>query len=224
MPHHHNKIAPRIHDDWRLQVDFEQTGPADALTAILDAHRLDHDLSEEFADRVIVSQDGPRLYVYAASEEQLERAKEALGKEARRQGWRVSVDVRRWHPIEEEWLDPKVPLPDDDAARRAERESLMQREREETAKRGYPEFEVRVTLPSHHAANALAETLRDEGLIPVKRWRFLVVGATDEESARALAEKIRAEAPPKSQAQVEGTVQAVHADARLARGPFSVFP
>ena len=23
-----------MHDDWRLQVDFEQTGPADALTAI----------------------------------------------------------------------------------------------------------------------------------------------------------------------------------------------
>ena len=99
----------------------------------------------------------------------------------------------------------------------------MQREKEETAKRGYPEFEVRVALPSHHAANALAETLRDEGLIPVKRWRFLVIGATDEDSAKALAEKIRAEAPPKSQTQVEGTVQALDVDAKLARGPFSVF-
>ena len=212
-----------MHDDWRLQVDFEQTGPADALTAILDAHRLDHDLSEEFGDRLIVSQDGPRLFVYAATEEQLERAKDALGQEARRQGWRVSVDVRRWHPIEEEWVDPGVPLPDDDAARRAERESLMQRERAETAKRGYPEFEVRVTLPSHHAANALAETLRDEGLIVVKRWRFLVIGATDEDSAKALAEKIRSEAPSESEAEVEGTIQAVHADTELARGPFSVF-
>jgi len=56
-----------------------------------------------------------------------------------------------------------------------------------------------------------------------KRWRFLVIGATDEDSAKALAEKIRAEAPPMSQAQVEGTIQAFHAETKLARGPFSVF-
>lgn len=212
-----------MHDDWRLQVDFESTGPADALTAILDAHRLEHDLSEEFTDRLIVSQDGSRLFLYAAAQEQIEQAADALRREADRQGWKVATILRRWHPIEEKWVGPEVPMPEDDAARRAEREDLMEREREETARRGYPEFEVRVTLPSHRAANALAETLREEGLIVVKRWRFLVIGATDEDGAKALAEKIRAEAPPRSEAQVEGTIQALHADAKLVRGPFAVF-
>jgi hypothetical protein len=223
MPHHRDEITPRMQDDWRLQVDLDLTGHADALSAILEAHRLDHDLSEEFSDRLIVSRNGPRLFLYAATEEQIEGAREALELEAQRQHWTVKTDLRRWHRIEEEWVTPDVAMPGDDATRRAEREKLMNREKEETEKRGYPEFEVRVTLPSHREANALAERLREEGELVVKRWRFLVIGATDEDSAKALADKIRAEAPPDSKTEVEGTIQALRADTKIARGPFSVF-
>lgn len=80
----------------------------------------------------------------------------------------------------------------------------MVREREETAKRGYPEFEVRVDLPSRHDAGKLSEQLRKEGLPTVHRWRYLLVGATDEDSAKALADRIRNEAPD-SRVTVEGT-------------------
>jgi len=50
-------------------------------------------------------------------------------------------------------------------------------------------------LPSHREAVALAGKLRGEGLRVIRRWKFLVVGADNEDSARELADRIRREAP-----------------------------
>ena len=141
-----------MNDDWRLQVDLHEENHARALTERLDAQQLQHDLSEAFHDRVIVTRDGARVFLYAGTREQAEKARDAVEAEARQHGWAFDVDFRHWHPIAEEWEDPDKPLPEDDAARLAEREELMAREREETAKRGYPEFEVRIDLPSRHDA------------------------------------------------------------------------
>jgi hypothetical protein len=109
-------------------------------------------------------------------------------------GSRLNIDFRHWHPTAEAWEAPDKPLPESDAARLAERKELMAHEREETARRGCPEFEVRADLPSHHDAIRFVERLRGEGL-PVHRWRYLLVGATDEDSAKDLAERIRSEMP-----------------------------
>ena len=48
-----------MNDDWRLQVDLHEESHASALTERLDAQQLQHDLSEAFHDRVIVTRDGP---------------------------------------------------------------------------------------------------------------------------------------------------------------------
>ncbi len=209
-----------MNDDWRLQVDLREEDHARALTERLDAQQLQHDLSEAFHDRVIVTRDGARVFLYAGTREQAERARDAIEAEARRRGWTLEVDFRHWHPTAEEWEDPDKPLPADDAAKLAEHEALMAREREETAKRGYPEFEVRADLPSRHDAIHFAERLRDEGLPVVHRWRFLLVGATDEDSAKALAERIRNEAPAGSRVKVEGTWAAAYAE--RPPNPFAV--
>jgi hypothetical protein len=59
----------------------------------------------------------------------------------------------------------------------------------------------------------------------VQRWQFVVVGATDQDSASALAERIRGEAPPGTEVMAEGSVQEVAQDAPFATpfSPFSVF-
>ena len=79
---------------------------------------------------------------------------------------------------------------------------------------------MRVDLPSRHDALRFAERLREEGLPTVHRWKFLLVGATDEDNARALAERIRSEASSGSQVIVEGTWQAAYAEQSYT--PFAV--
>lgn len=209
-----------MNDDWRLQIDVGEEGHARTLTERLDAQELEHDLSEAFHDRVVVSRDGAQVFLYAGTREQAERARDVVEAEARQHDWPLDVDFRHWHPTAEEWEDPDKPLPENDAAKLAEHEALIAREREEAARTGHPEFEVRVDLPSRHDAVRFSEQLRQEGLPAVHRWKFLLVGATDEDMAKALAERIRNEAPPGSRVNVEGTWAAAYAE--RPPSPFAV--
>lgn len=209
-----------MNDDWRLQIDMHEEGRAHALTERLDAEQLEHDLSDAFHDRVVVSRDGARVLLYAGTREQAERARDAVEADVRQHGWTVEIDFRHWHPTAEDWEDPDKPLPEDDAAKLAEHQALMSRELEETAWSGHPEFEVRVDLPSRHEAVRFSEQLREEGLPAVHRWKFLLVGAADEDMAEELAARIRSEAPSGSRVNVEGTWAAAYAE--RPPNPFAV--
>jgi len=55
---------------------------------------------------------------------------------------------------------------------------------------------VRIELGSHREAVALARKLEHEGRAVVRRWKFLVIGASNEDDAAGLAQQIRLEAPP----------------------------
>ncbi len=206
-----------MNDEWRLEVDFEEDEPALGLAARVEAGEVEHDLSLEFQGRVILSRDGPLLFVYAASREQIEAARDALVADSKRHHSEPEVDLRRWHPVAEEWRDPEEPLPETSDAERTERRSLMERERQAAVTNGYPEFEVRADLGSHHDAVAVWRRLVEEGLPAIHRWRYLVVGAGDEDNAKELRDRIEAEAPPGSHVKVEGTWQAVVHD----RNPFA---
>jgi len=62
-------------DDWRLQVGFREDGIVDAMQDRLDAEELEHDLSETFQDRVIVSRNEATIFLYTGDREQAERAR-----------------------------------------------------------------------------------------------------------------------------------------------------
>ncbi len=210
-----------MNDDWRLQVDFHEEERIRSLLERLDARELEHDLSDAFHDRVIVSRNGDRVFLYAGTREQAESAGRLVDKLAAEHGWNVDAELKHWHPTAEEWEDPDLPLPDDDAARAAEHAELIATERRETEERGYPEFEVRIDLPSRHDAMHFEERLRGEGLPAVGRGKYLLVGATDEDQAKAIAERIEAEAPGESHVRVEGTWQAALAE--QPPNPFAIF-
>ncbi len=210
-----------MNDDWRLQIDVEDGGNGTSLTERLDAAELEHELSEAFHDRLIVSADGPRVFVYAGTREQAEQARELIARLAETHGWTVATALTHWHPEAEEWEDPDLPLPESDAARVAEHARLIAAEREQLEEKGAPEFEVRVDLPSHRDAVRFAELLRAEGLPAVRRWKYLVVGAADEDSARALATRLEGEAPPASRVTVEGSGKVAYAE--RPANPFAVF-
>lgn len=209
-----------MNDDWRLQIDVHDNEHASALIEHLDAAELKHNLSKLFRDRLVVTRDGARVFIYAGTRTEAEEAQRLVETEARCHKWKLDVDFRHWHPISEEWEDPEKPLPASDGAKVAEREALMRREREEAANHGYPEFEVRVDLPSRRDAVHLAEQFRKEGLLVVHRWRFLLIGSTDEDSASALAKQIQAMLPTGSRVTVEGTWG--RASAEPSPSPFAV--
>jgi hypothetical protein len=209
-----------MNDEWRLQVDLHDPQHAQPLLERLDARELQHELSSAFQDRIVVSRDDARIFRDAGSWEQIEGARELLLKLAEQHGWSADVELRRWHPAAEEWEDPDKPLPDGEGAKQAEREELMAAERRHSEESGDPEYEVRVDLPSRHDAVDFAKRLRSENLPAVHRWRFLLVGATDEDSAKALAERIRSEAPAGSRVTVEGTWKEAYAE--QPPNPFAV--
>jgi len=201
-----------MNDDWRVQIDFQEQGHAEALPGHIEAVEVEHDLKRTYEDRVIVSRVDSRVFLYAGDREQAEQARALIEQLAQEHGWQVESELRHWHPIAEEWESPDEPLPEDQVAKKAEREELMARERQETEEHGYPEFEALAELPSHKDATQLAERLEAEGLRCVRRWKYVVVGATDEDSARRLADRIRSEAPAGSKVVAQGTPQAAFTD------------
>ena len=213
-------------EDWRLRLEFEDAGQARELAERLEKFDSDHDLQDSFRDRVVVSRDDAEVFLYADTREQLEAAQRAVRSLATEHQWQPTTEVRRWHPTAEEWEDPDRPLPQGGAEAAAERAEAMETEREESAAQGFPDFEVRVRCRSRHDAQQLAQRLREEGIASVHRWEFVVLGAPDEDSAKALAERIRSEAPSGSVVTAEASIEEVASEAPLAtpfNNPFAVF-
>lgn len=210
-----------MNDDWRLQIDFREDGYADALIDHLDARELRDDLSQAFHDRVIVTRNGTTIFLYAGDRDQAESARRLVEAYAQREEEDLDVDFTRWHPLAAEWKQADEPLPDDAAERAAEHHARIAKERKEAEAQGYPEWEVRVDLPSRKVADEFADRLRDEGLPTVQRWKYVLIGASDEDSANALADRSRAEAPVGSKVVVQGTWRDIYKDTMYS--PFSIF-
>ena len=208
-------------DDWRLRVCLHEQGLVHSLSERLDAHELEHELQSSFADRIIVSGAGSELFCYAGSREQIEAAQRLIETTARERGWRIDFELHRWHPDEQVWKDLDVAMPETGSEREAEHAALVAREREEARAQGYPSFEVRVQCASERECEQFAAQLRSEGLQVVRRAKFLLVGAADEDSANELAARIHRDAPTGSAVVAEGTLPAVYGGTPL--NPFALF-
>ena len=79
-----------------------------------------------------------------------------------------------------------------------------------SADQGYPEFEVRIQCASRHDAGELSHRLSEEGTPHVRRHSYLLVGAADEDSANALADRLRGEVPAGSEVTVERNQRAIY--------------
>ena len=198
-------------DDWRLRIELASAAQARELAQTLQSGEVEHELDEGFGARVVISLDDALLFAYAGSSEQLGRAAGTIRQLATQRGWSIQAEVARWHPVAEEWEDPDAPLPRTQDAIAAERAQLIEEEQAESQAAGRSQWEVRVECGSHHDTVALARTLSDEGLTNVRRWRFLLIGAADEESALALAARVRAQVPSGSTVTVEQSSAAIEA-------------
>jgi hypothetical protein len=178
-----------------VTVTLDNEADVERAVAALREHVVPGDVRRQLGNRVAVSEDGLNVFLYAGTEN---AAREAAGiaREVMA-NLQLSADfaIDRWHPIEEEWEDAGTPLPATAAQRQAEHERLVAEETRESVAAGEPEWEVRVETSSHHDAVKLAERLRAEGRPVIRRWKFLLLGADNEDDARALAEAVKKEAP-----------------------------
>ena len=182
-------------DDWRVTVTLHDAGHSGRAVRLLDEHTVGDDVHRRLGGRVAVSADGPRVFLYAGTEDAA-RAAEHVAREALDRHQLVAdLALQRWNPVGEDWTDPDAPMPDDAEVRRAEHQRLIEAETKQSLEHGEPGWEVRVAMPSRHGAVELAGRLRAGGQPVVRRWRYVLVGAGNEDEAGELARRLEGEIP-----------------------------
>ena len=208
-------------DDWRVTIDFDDEGDGTQLAEWLAAVDLEGEERTSLGDRVIVSRDGPRVYLYADSAKPAREVLRTVSARIEQEGHAAVTSLERWHPVEQVWKDDSVPMPDTPEELAAEHDRFQEREAAESAETGAAQWEVRIELGTHEETVALAERLESEGIPVLRRHTFLLAGAANEDDARELAERIRGEASGSAKVEVEpggGMVWEV-----APRNPFTLF-
>jgi hypothetical protein len=207
-------------DDWRVTVDLPGEDEARELARWLHHLQVEGPERDRLGDRVAVSRDDSLIFLYADDEAP---AREAARLVQARLGHASAgtVELTRWHPVEQRWEDADVPLPATEEEWEAEHDRQQNREAAESLASGHAEWEVRVELPHHAATTDLADQLEADGLSVTRRFTFLLVGAVNEDEAHALAERIAEEAPAGARIEVEPSGQM--AWAVTPGNPFAVF-
>jgi hypothetical protein len=182
-------------DDFRVTVTFEDAASVGRLHERLRVHKVEDEVRDRLGGRVSVSGDKTHVFLYADSAAAAQEAEQAARAIIEQDSLRAGFALDRWHPIEERWEDGAKPLPETNSEREAEHERLEADEEAESEASGFADWEVRVDVPTHRDAVALADRLDAEGRKPIRRWKYLIVGANTEDQAHAVAKEIKAEAP-----------------------------
>ena len=183
-------------NDWRVSVRLHAGHQTGAAVKHVSSHTVEEEVHTRLGGRVVVGTDGGNeLFLYTHTQDAAAAAQESVRDLLASHGMNADYGVERWHPVAEEWEPADVALPSTPAAVQAEHKELDAEETSESVAAGVAMFEVRVQVPSHRESVALAARLADEGYSVVRRWRFLVVGANNEDQAAEFAAAIRQEAP-----------------------------
>jgi hypothetical protein len=198
-----------MNDEWRVEVDLDDERHGLTLGERLRSLDLDDEARRRLGDRVIVTRDGSKMFLYAETEDQAREAQRVARDLLAAEELTADTTLTRWHPDEDAWKDASAPLPQTDEERATERE---RREHEAESQPSPPwayQWEVRAHLPTHRDTVELGKLLSEEGIEVRRRWRYLLVGVPTEERAGDLAERIRREAPEGTEVEV-GTAGAPH--------------
>jgi hypothetical protein len=170
-------------DDFRIKIEIDPEQAGGLL------ERLGLELSDEASAlarelekrRLVVSQDGDELFVYASSPAEAESARSVI------QAVLSDLDIAAVTGPVEHWLEDEERWDDEPPGETWEEEEL---------EHGHAPWEVRVELPSHGQARELADRLEEEGYAVERRWRYLIIGAASKEDADALAARVHGEVEP----------------------------
>ena len=190
-------------NDWRVTISLTDPAHLEQARQSFSAHEVEEDVRRQLGRSVAIGAGDSQVFLYAGTENAARDAERVARDVLASQGIPAEFALHRWHPIEEEWEDPDVALPRTEAERQAEHQRLEDAETADSVAAGSAMWQARVELDSHREAVALAHKLQGEGYPVVRRWKFLVVGANNDDEAKALAEHIRQEAPSGAQVCAE---------------------
>ncbi len=204
-------------DDWRVTVTLPDE--AEVKQAVRSVREAAADLSRRLGHRIAVSEDGGTIFLYAGTEDAARAADRAVRDVLAERQMTAGFALDRWHPVEQEWEDASVPLPQTAEEQQAEHERLIADETRDSQATGEAEWEVIVNMPSRHEAAELAGRLEAEGRSVFRRWRFVFVGASNEDEAGELAGVIAQQVPPNASVTTNAVlpVEAELAQAELAQ-------
>lgn len=190
-------------DEWRVEVDLDDEQNGYTLGERLRSLSLDEEAEGRLGGRTIVTRDGSKLFVYTDGEAAAAEAEAVVLDLLDRHTLTAKTSVTRYHPVEGAWKDGSIPLPADAAAEQAEydrKEAEGIRRAEQTGE--FP-WDVRLDFGSLEDAVAAERKLADEGLTVHRRWRHVLAGQPTEESAQALADRLRSEIPEAESISIE---------------------
>jgi hypothetical protein len=92
-------------EEWRVEVELGDEGHGLSLGERLRSLDLDDEVRERLGEKVIVTRDGERMFLYAASEAGAHQAAEVLRGLIAEEGIDADLEVSRWDPGEHAWED-----------------------------------------------------------------------------------------------------------------------
>jgi hypothetical protein len=190
-------------NDWRVTITPSDPSKAEPARRSFAGHKVEDDLRRRLGGRIVVGAGDGSVFLYAGSENSAREAERVATELLGQEGITAKTALDRWHPIEEAWEQADVALPATDAEREAEHQRLEAAETAESLASGEAQWEARAEFPTHREAVAMANRLRGEGRTVIRRWRFLVVSANNEDDAQDLADHIRREAPSDARVRAE---------------------
>jgi hypothetical protein len=185
-----------VADEWRVEVDLGDEAHPAGMAERLQSLTLDDAARKRLGDRVIVTHDGPHLFMYAASEATAREAEAVVREQIEADGeLTAQIAVTRWHPLAEQWKDASEPLPTTEEERAAEIAEHEAAELAEVEQEGRYDWEVQVGHVSREHRAQLAEQLQADGHPVKRRFAHLTIGALTEERAEEIAAWVREQSP-----------------------------
>jgi hypothetical protein len=171
-------------DEFRVEVDIHESVHG-RLSERLRSLDLDDEARERLGGRVIVTRDGPTMFLYTTSAAAAQEAERVVRELLAADGLTGETSVTRWDEDQDAWLA-------------ADTGAVVESNREV----GMDDYFVRIEPKRSDAVEELGERLRAEGLPVERRGRYLLIGSHDDEEVEALAQRVRALAGPDADVQV----------------------
>jgi len=217
-------------DDWRVTVALPAEEHSGRVIASLAETEVEKDVRTALGERIVVGggDDPGVVYLYTGTREAAREAERVVRGIVAEHGLDADYAIHRWHPEEERWEPEDVTLPTTEAEHEAEHERLEEDESEESDELGEALWEVRIELDSHRDAVAMADRIESEAddllagytISVVRHWKYLLIGADNEDQAREIAEQLRSQLPDGAELKVEPSGALVWQSVKVS--PFAV--
>jgi hypothetical protein len=184
-------------------VHLEDEGHGLTLGDRLKSLDLDNDARKRLGEKVIVTRDGSRMFLYTDGETSARQAEDVAKELAASDKLEAKTRITRWDPDADEWVDPTTPRPQSEAERVEEQREHEKRVEREAAQTGRYEWELRVDLDSRGEAGELSDRLTETGIEHHRRWKHVLIPAATEEQAAEVADRVRELAPGDPEVHVE---------------------